>query len=84
MISELIDDSKIAFSFFLTQQQKPSKQAGVSENQSKSKAIWARDPEIIFDTQTQMQPTGKKISRARARKIQRSTERESALMAAAR
>lgn len=38
----------------------------------------------IFDSQTQTQPTGKKITRARARKIQRSTERESALMAAAR
>lgn len=80
MIRELIDDSKIAFSFILTPQQKPSK-LGWSE-QKPGNAIWARDPEFIFDTQTQTQSTnGKKITRARARKIQRSTERESALMA---
>lgn len=84
MISEIIDDGKNAFSFFLTPQQKPSKQAGADKNLYKSTAIWRTDPEFIFDAQTLTQSTGKKITRARARKIQRSTERESALMAAVR
>lgn len=78
--------AKLRFRSFLTPQQKASKQAGASQNLAPKEQsnLGIPDPKFIFDTQTQTQSTsGKKITRARARKIQRSTERESALMAAA-
>lgn len=80
--------AKLRFRSFLTPQQKPSKQAGASQNPiSDERAKQSLGIPIRNSYSTHKHKRNphqaQKITRARARKIQRSTERESALMAAA-
>lgn len=87
VISELIDDGKIAFSFLRNPTTETIK-AGWSEpkpiSDERAKQSLGIPIRISYLTHKHKRNShqAQKITRARARKIQRSTERESALMAA--